>query len=56
MIASSAATMDTLQDTRWELQETMRFLGAAAAGLEDAVGQTANSITYLSGKELGRPS
>lgn len=45
--------MDTLQETRWELQETMRFLGAAAAGLEDAVGQTANSITYLAGKELG---
>jgi predicted hydrocarbon binding protein len=46
--------MDTLQETRWELQETMRFLGAVAAGIEDAVGQTANSITYLAGKELGR--
>lgn len=45
--------MDTLQEARWELQETMRFLGAVAAGIEDAVGQTANSITYLAGKELG---
>ncbi|MEI8261940.1 MAG: hypothetical protein WCG77_10625 [Actinomycetes bacterium] len=40
-------------EARAELQETMRFLGAVAAGIEDAVGQTANSITYLAGKELG---
>lgn len=32
----------------------MRFLGAVAAGIEDAVGDTANSITYLAGKDLGR--
>jgi predicted hydrocarbon binding protein len=32
----------------------MSFLGAIAAGIEDAVGQTANSITYLAGKDLGR--
>jgi len=45
--------MNTLGEARAELQETMRFLGAVAAGIEDAVGQTANSITYLAGKELG---
>lgn len=44
---------NSVPEARAELQETMRFLGAVAAGIEDAVGQTANSITYLAGKELG---
>ncbi len=45
---------DALQQSRATLQQTMVFLGAIAAGIEDAVGQTANSITYLAGKDLGR--
>ncbi|MEI7892274.1 MAG: hypothetical protein WCI05_04255 [Myxococcales bacterium] len=44
---------EELQRTRETLQETMNFLGAVAAGLEDAVGESAKSITYLAGKNLG---
>jgi len=30
------------------------FFGAMASGIEEAVGEPANSITYLAGKKLGR--
>jgi predicted hydrocarbon binding protein len=32
----------------------MTFLSAIASGIEDAVGETAKSITYVAGKDLGR--
>lgn len=40
--------------SRSTLQECMSFLGALASGIEEAVGPTANSITYIAGKELGK--
>ncbi|GAM08722.1 hypothetical protein OR1_00995 [Geobacter sp. OR-1] len=45
--------MDELLDTRASLQETMKFLGAIASGIEEAIGESANSISYLAGKRLG---
>lgn len=45
--------MPELFETRAALQETMTFLGAIASGLEEAIGDSANSITYLAGKRLG---
>jgi len=38
---------------RASLQETMTFLGAIASGIEQAIGESANSISYLAGKRLG---
>lgn len=32
----------------------MNFLGAIAGGIEDAVGQTANNVTYVAGYDLGK--
>jgi predicted hydrocarbon binding protein len=32
----------------------MRFLGSLAGGIEEAVGETANGVTYLAGKNLGK--
>jgi hypothetical protein len=43
----------TLLETRASLQEAMNFLGALASGIEQAIGESANSITYLAGKRLG---
>lgn len=40
-------------DNRAQLQETMTFLGAIACGIEEAIGESANSISYLAGKKLG---
>jgi predicted hydrocarbon binding protein len=40
-------------ETRASLQETMTFLGAIASGIEEAIGESANSISYLAGKRLG---
>jgi predicted hydrocarbon binding protein len=45
--------MSELHTYRSSLQETMTFLGAMASGLELAIGESANSITYLAGKRLG---
>jgi predicted hydrocarbon binding protein len=45
--------MADLHDVRASLQETMTFLGAMASGIEQAIGESANSITYLAGKRLG---
>ena len=45
--------MSDLQTLRASLQETMTFLGAMASGIEQAIGDSANSITYLAGKRLG---
>lgn len=39
---------------RLTLQDAMRFLGAMASGMEEAVGETARNITYAAGKSLGR--
>ena len=39
---------------RAKLQEAMIFLGAIASGMEQAVGESANSISYLAGKNLGK--
>jgi len=41
-------------DPRLALQETMVFLGAIASGMEEAIGESANSISYLAGKNLGK--
>lgn len=45
--------MDTLNKRR-ALQDAMVFLGAIAAGTEQAIGESANSITYLAGVNLGK--
>lgn len=45
--------MSEISDSRASLQETMTFLGAIASGLEEAIGESANSISYLAGKRLG---
>jgi predicted hydrocarbon binding protein len=45
--------MNELLETRASLQETMTFLGAIASGIEQAIGESANSISYLAGKQLG---
>src|SRR5512138_3452045 len=45
--------MTDLLQTRASLQETMTFLGAIASGIEQAIGESANSISYLAGKRLG---
>lgn len=46
-------TMAELIEQREQLQETMNFLGAIANGIEEAIGESANSISYLAGKRLG---
>lgn len=45
--------MNDITDARAALQEAMNFLGALASGIEQAIGQSANSISYLAGKRLG---
>ncbi|MBE0556873.1 MAG: hypothetical protein IH628_06535 [Proteobacteria bacterium] len=45
--------MSTLLETRASLQEAMTFLGALASGIEQAIGESANSISCLAGKRLG---
>jgi len=45
--------MSELLQARASLQETMTFLGAIASGIEEAIGDSANSISYLAGKRLG---
>ncbi len=53
--ASSPAAAGTgFADKRAKLQQAMIFLGAIASGMEQAVGESANSISYLAGKNLGR--
>ena len=47
-------TLGEVSSTRATLQETMNFLGAIAGGIEDAVGETANNVTYVAGYELGK--
>ena len=44
----------SLINTRSTLQGAMGFLAAMAGGIEEAVGDTAQSITYLAGEKLGR--
>ena len=44
----------TLADQRAKLQQAMIFLGAISSGMEQAVGESANSISYLAGKNLGK--
>lgn len=45
--------MNDLIDTRASLQEAMNFLGALASGIEHAIGESSNGISYLAGKRLG---
>lgn len=45
--------MNELQSERLILQEAMNFLGAIASGIEEAVGDPANSISYVAGEKLG---
>jgi len=51
---AESATTAAFPDPRLALQETMVFLGAIASGMEDAIGESANSISYLAGKNLGK--
>lgn len=51
---TSMAGTTAFQEARSNLQECMSFLGALAGGIEEAVGPTANSITYVAGKALGK--
>lgn len=39
---------------RLALQDAMVFLGAIAAGTEQAIGESANNISYLAGVNLGK--
>jgi predicted hydrocarbon binding protein len=39
---------------RLALQDAMVFLGAIASGTEQAIGESANNITYLAGVNLGK--
>lgn len=41
-------------DKRRALQDAMVFLGAIASGTEQAIGESANSIAYLAGVNLGK--
>src|SRR5690242_17864201 len=41
-------------DQRLALQDAMVFLGAIASGTEQAIGESANSISYLAGVNLGK--
>ena len=43
-----------MSEQRLALQEAMVFLGAIASGLEQAIGESANGISYLAGVNLGR--
>lgn len=45
--------METRQQ-RLALQDAMVFLGAIASGTEQAIGESANSISYLAGVNLGK--
>ena len=45
--------METEQQRR-ALQDAMVFLGAIASGTEQAIGESANSISYLAGVNLGK--
>lgn len=51
---SEAIHKEEFPDPRLALQETMVFLGAIANGMEEAIGESANSISYLAGKNLGK--
>lgn len=39
---------------RQALQDAMVFLGAVASGTEQAIGESASSISYLAGVNLGK--
>ncbi len=54
MNAGSPVTQSDVRRARATLQEAMAVLGAMASGIEQAVGPTANSITYIAGKDLGK--
>jgi predicted hydrocarbon binding protein len=45
--------METTNQRR-ALQDAMVFLGAIASGTEQAIGESANSISYLAGVNLGK--
>ncbi|MBU5611639.1 hypothetical protein [Geomonas azotofigens] len=46
--------MEATSDKRLALQDAMVFLGAIASGTEQAIGASANSISYLAGVNLGK--
>ena len=46
--------METSSSKRLALQDAMVFLGAVASGTEQAIGASANSISYLAGVNLGK--
>ncbi|MCX7142974.1 MAG: hypothetical protein NT123_18300 [Proteobacteria bacterium] len=52
--ANATKSTASLADQRAKLQQAMIFLGAIASGMEQAVGESANSISYLAGKNLGK--
>ncbi len=46
--------MDELQNKRRTLQQTMNYTAGLANGIEQLVGRSANSMTYVAGRKLGR--
>ena len=52
--SSQVSTENSVDEQRAKLQQAMIFLGAIASGMEQAVGESANSISYLAGKNLGK--
>lgn len=46
--------MDEVLKKRRALQETMNFMAALAAGMENVLGRGANSMTLSAGRNLGR--
>ncbi|HBA87791.1 MAG TPA: hypothetical protein DCZ75_07300 [Geobacter sp.] len=46
--------METTRNQRLALQDAMVFLGAIASGTEQAIGESASSISYLAGVNLGK--
>jgi predicted hydrocarbon binding protein len=54
MLSEEDVKEATFPEPRLALQEAMVFLGAIASGMEEAVGESASSISYLAGKNLGK--
>lgn len=46
--------MNTIEQKRRTLQQTMSFAAALSSGIEQVVGRGANSMTYAAGRKLGK--
>jgi predicted hydrocarbon binding protein len=52
-IQGATTAVEQTHELRPMLQETMNFLGAIACGLEEALGEPANTVSHLAGEKLG---